>query len=94
MVAETKVRIPAGTKVIIPVWSLHHDWRYYPNPEVFDPERFIGENKQTRPNSVFLPLGDGPRACLGKNKTYFCEFWSIKKNCRAVLQIFFALTVG
>lgn len=53
--------------MIIPVWSIHHDWKNYPNPEIFDPERFNGDEKQSRPG-VFLPFGDGPRYCLGRFK--------------------------
>lgn len=66
VIPDTKVQLPAGTNVLIPVWSIHHDWRNYPNPEVFDPERFIGENKQSLPNGVHVPFGNGPRFCLGK----------------------------
>lgn len=45
--------------------GLHHDQDYYPNPDVFDPERFSTENKQTRPSGTYLPFGDGPRNCIG-----------------------------
>lgn len=65
MIPETEVRIPAGTKVIIPIWSIHHDERYYSNPDIFDPERFAGDNKRNIPNGVYLPLGDGLRGCIG-----------------------------
>lgn len=66
IIPGTKTQIRSGTAVIIPVWSIQHDWKNYPNPEVFDPERFVGDNRHSRPNGVFLPFGDGPRHCLGK----------------------------
>ncbi|KAK7580557.1 hypothetical protein V9T40_001186 [Parthenolecanium corni] len=65
LIPETNTRLPSGTKIIIPIWSIHHDGRHYPNPEVFDPERFTGENKFKQRNGVYLPFGDGPRICFG-----------------------------
>lgn len=54
--------------VIIPVYSLHTDPDFFPNPKVFDPDRFSEANGGTKPykdSSVFLPFGSGPRICLG-----------------------------
>jgi cytochrome P450 family 6 len=62
------VIIPKGTGVYIPVLALHHDPQYFPDPDKFDPERFTEENKHNRPNCVYLPFGEGPRTCIGKNK--------------------------
>ncbi|MCJ1466164.1 hypothetical protein MMC07_004783 [Pseudocyphellaria aurata] len=36
------MKIPAGSTVILNVWGLHHDPVRFPNPDVFDPERFVG----------------------------------------------------
>lgn len=65
-IPHSKDRIPKGVIVHIPIWSFHHDERYFPNPSVFDPERFVGENKYKIPPNVYLPFGDGPRSCVGK----------------------------
>lgn len=53
------------TKLWIPVYALHHDPEYFPNPSVFDPERFTPEMVANRNNSTYLPFGDGPRNCIG-----------------------------
>lgn len=37
----------------------------YPNPEVFDPERFTEEARKERPKAHYLPFGEGPRMCMG-----------------------------
>nr|QIU80468.1 cytochrome P450 monooxygenase CYP6CY49 [Aphis gossypii] len=58
--------IEKGQKITIPLYSIHHDPKYYPNPDTFDPERFTEEEKSKRPNGTFLPFGDGPRHCIGK----------------------------
>jgi len=57
--------IEKGQKILIPIYSIHHDPKYYPNPDTFDPERFTTEEKSKRPNGTFLPFGDGPRHCIG-----------------------------
>jgi cytochrome P450 len=51
---------------VIPVYALHHDPKYYPEPERFDPERFNEDEKANRHRYVYLPFGEGPRICIGK----------------------------
>lgn len=60
-----KFTIDKGTCVWFPVYGLHHDPKYYPNPEIFDPERFNDENKRNINLGAFLPFGIGPRNCIG-----------------------------
>jgi len=57
--------IEKGTKIMIPVNSIHHDPKYYPDPYTFDPERFSPEEKAKRQSGTYLPFGDGPRFCIG-----------------------------
>ena len=65
----TDIVLEKGTRVLIPVTPLHYDPRYYPEPEMFDPERFCEEEKQKRHHYVYLPFGEGPRICIGKLHT-------------------------
>jgi cytochrome P450 family 6 len=58
--------LETGTKVIIPLIAIHHDPKYYPEPDRFDPERFSEEEKRKRHHYVYLPFGEGPRICIGK----------------------------
>ncbi|XP_060866135.1 cytochrome P450 6k1-like [Metopolophium dirhodum] len=58
--------IEKGQKLIIPMFSIHRDPKYYPDPLKFDPERFSTEQKSQRPNGTYMPFGDGPRLCIGK----------------------------
>ncbi|RZF47577.1 hypothetical protein LSTR_LSTR014915 [Laodelphax striatellus] len=59
--------IKKGTQVMVPVYGLHWDAKYFPQPDKFDPERFSPKapTHQIQP-FTFLPFGEGPRYCIGK----------------------------
>jgi cytochrome P450 family 9 len=61
----TNFTIEKGRVMWIPIYAFHHDHKYFPNPEKFDPERFNDENKRNINNNVYLPFGLGPRNCIG-----------------------------
>lgn len=71
VIPETGLKLKRGDKIHIPTWSLQHDPRYYPNPERFDPGRFSERNKQSHRPGTYIPFGDGPRICIGKNLLSF-----------------------
>ncbi|MET0699314.1 MAG: cytochrome P450 [Mycobacterium sp.] len=55
-------RIPRGYSVMVSIGQLHSDADEFPNPERFDPQRFVG----TRPNTfAWIPFGGGTRRCVG-----------------------------
>lgn len=65
---DSDVLLEKGTTVVIPVYAIHHDLDYYPNPEQFDPERFSDSEVKERNENIYLPFGDGPRICIGQHK--------------------------
>ena len=52
--------------VICSQWVMHRDARYWPDPERFDPERWLQEDK-SRPKFAYFPFGAGPRQCIGES---------------------------
>ncbi|MEV1072795.1 cytochrome P450 [Micromonospora parva] len=68
--AETDVvvsghRIPANTKVVVAPWVTHRHPEFWPDPERFEPDRFLGQ--QDRPRYAYFPFGGGPRSCIGEH---------------------------
>ncbi|KAI8494246.1 hypothetical protein Bbelb_280060 [Branchiostoma belcheri] len=65
-------QIPAGTFILPNLWSLHMDPKYWPDPERFDPTRFLDADGQLAPGTEsFLPFSVGPRRCLGEHLAKF-----------------------
>ena len=63
IIPGSNIRVPVGMNLYIPLYSLHMDPEYFPEPEKFKPERF--ENGKVP--AVYFPFGKGPRICAGKS---------------------------
>ncbi|XP_054737901.1 uncharacterized protein LOC129244309 [Anastrepha obliqua] len=59
-------RMPQGMPVYIPVYGLHMNPEFYPEPEKFDPERFAPQNKKNLKPYAYMPFGLGPHGCIGE----------------------------
>ncbi|KAH8310770.1 hypothetical protein KR044_002987, partial [Drosophila immigrans] len=61
------VTIEPGTVVVVPHACFMKDADYFPEPDSFQPDRFMEPNaaKAYRDRGVFMPFGDGPRICIG-----------------------------
>jgi len=59
--------IRRGSTVLIPIHHIHHDPRWWPDPERFDPTRFLDTSAKDRPRSAYLPFGGGRRICIGQS---------------------------
>ena len=57
--------IPKERVVLFVPYTLHRREEYFPEPEKFDPERFIPEREKQLPRYAFVPFGAGPRICIG-----------------------------
>jgi cytochrome P450 len=59
------IRVVAGNTVAISPYLLHRNPEFWPNPEGFDPRRFLPENASSRQKYAFVPFGGGRRICVG-----------------------------
>jgi cytochrome P450 len=70
--------IPQGSVLIAPQIVIHHDPRWWPDPERYDPDRFAGQapaqraqeiasrDNAARPRFAWFPFGAGTRQCIGE----------------------------
>lgn len=59
-------RIRAGSVVLLSPWLVHHDPRWWADPERFDPARWSAEREAEQPRFAYFPFGGGPRKCIGE----------------------------
>jgi cytochrome P450 len=59
-------RFPAGTTVLMSQWVMHRDPRYFQDPRVFRPERWLDGLATRLPSYAYFPFGGGPRRCIGQ----------------------------
>nr|QZP43543.1 cytochrome P450 monooxygenase CYP324A43 [Ephestia elutella] len=62
---DESLTIPAGTPVYVNAIGMHYDPKYFPDPEEFNPDRFLPENEKSILPETFMPFGEGPRICIG-----------------------------
>ncbi|KAL1509787.1 hypothetical protein ABEB36_004470 [Hypothenemus hampei] len=62
---EKPVHLKVGDMLWLPMFALHRDPKYFPNPEAFNPERFSEENRDQISPYSYIPFGIGPRNCIG-----------------------------
>ena len=58
-------QIAKGTSVFLSPWVLHHDARWFSDPDAFEPERWLVEKTALPPREAYIPFGGGPRICIG-----------------------------
>ena len=61
------IKIPAGTTVVPYIYGVHNNQDVWENPEIFDPTRFIKNNRDNIEPYSYIPFGGGPRVCIGQN---------------------------
>ncbi|KAI0357497.1 cytochrome P450 [Trametes cingulata] len=78
--------IPSGTIVVANTWACLHDPEVYPEPERFNPDRFLraGKLAQDVPDPEAFAFGYGRRICPGR---HFAE-GSLFINIAMVLHVF------
>ncbi|XP_050407974.1 cytochrome P450 2J4 isoform X2 [Patella vulgata] len=59
--------LPKHSIVIIDLMSVHKDPKYWQDPHLFKPERFLDHNGHLICRKAFMPFSEGPRKCLGES---------------------------
>ncbi|KAL4963616.1 cytochrome P450 [Aspergillus stella-maris] len=62
--------VEEGVTVSVPTYTLLQDPTVFPYPFSYKPERWLEGNK-AKLLSAFYPFSHGPRACIGRNISYF-----------------------
>ncbi|GIX77503.1 cytochrome P450 4c3 [Caerostris extrusa] len=58
--------IPKRAHVVVSLFLVHRDEVVFPDPEKFDPDRFLPENSTHIPECSYIPFAAGPRGCIGR----------------------------
>ena len=57
--------IPEDSRVMVSIYLTHRDPEHWPDPDRFNPERFMDAAPGQRPALAYIPFGGGPRSCIG-----------------------------
>ena len=66
-------QISKGDLVIMSQYVVHHDPRWWPDPDAFKPDRWLAEAGArspapgARPKYAYFPFGGGSRICIGES---------------------------
>ncbi|KAJ1526192.1 hypothetical protein ONE63_009351 [Megalurothrips usitatus] len=80
--------IPAGCNVTISCLQMGRDPKHWPNPDKFDPDRYLPENTTGRHPYAYIPFSAGPRNCIGQKfammemKSTICK---VVRHCKISL---------
>ena len=57
--------LPPGSTILFSPYALHRDPEFFPEPERFDPDRWLPERAKTVPRYAMIPFSAGQRKCMG-----------------------------
>lgn len=63
---EANYTAKKGSMIVPSTWFSLHDPEAYPDPDTFDPERWISGNAEDQGKN-WLVFGTGPHYCIGQN---------------------------
>lgn len=79
--------VPGGSIILMSPYLIHHDSRFHPDPEKFNPHAWDQHSNGTHSKYEYFPFSGGPRACIGEPFAWMqailvlasiARFWRIK----------------
>lgn len=61
------ISYPKGTIIVLFLYGVHHQEKYWERPFSFKPERFKDESPEKVVSGIYYPFGAGPRFCIGSS---------------------------
>jgi cytochrome P450 len=58
-------KVKRGAMIMISPWAIQRHQKLWPNPDVFDPDRFSPQREKDIVQGSYIPFGIGPRVCVG-----------------------------
>lgn len=80
------VLVPARRPVFVCLYTLHRRKENFPDPDRFDPDRWLPERAKTLPREAYLPFSTGVHRCPGDHFTWtmaavllaaLCQRWRL-----------------
>jgi cytochrome P450 len=59
--------IPKGSTILMSQYVMHHNSKYYDEPQIYNPDRWTEEFKRNLPRFAYFPFGGGIRGCIGES---------------------------
>jgi cytochrome P450 len=59
--------VDRGSQLLISQYTLQRDPRFFPEPERWNPERWLDGRGDALPRFAYFPFGGGPRVCIGNH---------------------------
>lgn len=96
-------RLPAGTALLYSAYLLQHQPDLFPDPETFDPDRWLTRSSESLPRGAHVPFGGGNRKCIGDQFALVemtlalatvCARWELRPDPGAVLRVRVRGTLG
>lgn len=79
--------IPRGSVFLMSPYIVHHDPRFFPDPDKFAPDRWTDEFTAQLHKFAYFPFSGGPRVCIGERfawsegtlaLAYFAQRWDFE----------------